>query len=184
MRLFKKKKKNKTMRSIKDAPFYAVTYDKGLSNEQVEARIKDNLVNRPKKTVTKSYFEIIFKNVFTLLNLLLFAVAGVLMAFGLYKRIFFLGILILNIVVSLYQDIKARILVGRLSLVSSPRTIVVRDHEEKEIPFNEIVLTDVIRVKAGDTIPCDGTILHGSIRLNESLLSGEVDDILIVVHPV
>ena len=175
--MFRKKSKQ-VAKSIKDATFYKVTYDKGLSSEQVKERIEHGLVNKPKKTVTKSYFEIIVKNIFTLLNLLLIAVAAVLLAYGFYKRVFFLGILVLNIGISLFQDIKARILVDRLSLVSSPRAIVVRDGEEKEIQFNEIVLTDVIRIKAGDTIPCDATILHGSVRLNESLLSGEMDDVL------
>lgn len=175
--LFHKKAKVIT-KSIKDATFYKVTYDKGLSSEQVKERVEHGLVNTPKKTVTKSYFEIIVKNVFTVLNILLVTVAAVLMAFGFYKRVFFLAILIINIAISLFQDIKARILVGRLSLVSSPRAVVVRNGEEKEIPFNEIVLTDVIRIKAGDTIPCDATILHGSVRLNESLLSGEMDDVL------
>ncbi|MCQ2795848.1 MAG: HAD-IC family P-type ATPase [Bacilli bacterium] len=177
------RKANKIVSDIKEATFYEVTYDKGLSNEQVKQRIEDNLVNRPKKTVTKSYFEIIFKNVFSILNILLFIVAGFMIYLVAFEgrtitRLFFLGILIINIGISLFQDIKARVLISRLSLVSSPRTTVIRDGEEREIPFNEIVLTDVIRIKAGDTIPCDATILHGSVRVNESLLSGEMDDVL------
>ncbi|MCQ2795342.1 MAG: HAD-IC family P-type ATPase [Bacilli bacterium] len=172
------RKTERIAKSDKSVTYYKVSYDKGLSSAQVKERIEHDLVNKPKKVVTKSYFEIIVKNVFTLLNMLLIAVAIVLLYFGFYKRVFFLGILILNIGISLFQDIKARILVGRLSLVSSPRTVVVRDGKETEIPFNEIVLTDVIRIKAGDTIPCDATILHGSVRLNESLLSGEADDVL------
>ena len=180
--LFHKKTKH-IADEIKAATKHDVVYNKGLSSEQVKKRIEDNLVNRPRKTVTKSYFEIIFKNIFSILNILLFIVSG----FMIYlivvdhkplTRIFFLGILVINIVISLSQDIKARILVGHLSLVSSPRAVVVRNGEETEIPFNEIVLTDVIRIKAGDTIPCDATILHGSVRVNESLLSGEMDDVL------
>lgn len=178
-----RRKTNKIASDIKEATFYEVTYDKGLSSEQVKQRIEDNLVNRPRKTVTKSYFEIIFKNIFSILNILLFIVAGFMIYLVAFEgrsitRLFFLAILVINIGISLFQDIKARILVGRLSLVSSPRTVVVRDGEETEIPFNEIVLTDVIRIKAGDTIPCDATILHGSVRVNESLLSGEMDDVL------
>lgn len=178
-----KKKVDHLANDIKNATQYKVTYDKGLSSAQVKERIEHNLVNRPKKTVTKSYLEIIVKNVFTLLNVLLFIVAGFmiwLIAEGNapISRLFFFGILVLNIGISLFQDVKARILVSKLSLVSSPRTTVIRDGKEKEIPFNEIVLTDVVRIKAGDTIPCDTTILHGSVRVNESLLSGEMDDVL------
>ncbi|MCQ2796810.1 MAG: HAD-IC family P-type ATPase [Bacilli bacterium] len=167
---------------IESAPEYKPTYNKGLTDEQVLNRTVSDLTNKQNKTVTKSYFEIIFKNVFTTLNILLFVVAG----FMIYlvaaegkpvTRLFFLGILVLNIGISLFQDVKARKLVGKLSLLSSPKATVVRNGKEIEIPFNEIVLSDIIVVKAGNTIPSDAVIVHGEIRINESLLSGETEDV-------
>ncbi|MCQ2792536.1 MAG: HAD-IC family P-type ATPase, partial [Bacilli bacterium] len=176
------KKPDDIEKLINQAPKYEPDFKSGLNTEQILDRVKDNLVNHQRKTVTKSYFEIIFKNIFTVLNALLFAVAGCmiwLIAIGKapLSRLFFFGILILNILISLFQDIKARILVSKLTLISSPRASVVRNGNQKTIPFNEIVLSDIIVIKAGEVIPCDAKIVHGAVRLNESMLSGETDDV-------
>lgn len=177
MWLLKKKKSENLEKLINQAPKYDVNFDIGLTQQQVDQRIEDGLINKQRKTVTKSYFEIIVKNIFTVLNILLIVVASVMAAFGLYTRLFFVGILFLNIAISLFQDIKARTLVGRLSLLSSPRVEVIRDGIKKEVNFNELVLSDIIILKAGNTIPCDSIVLNGFGRVNESLLSGETDDI-------
>lgn len=176
--MFQFRKKVKDLeKMIKQAPAYDADFNQGLTEEQVNKRIEDKLVNKRSKTVTKSYFEIIFKNIFSVLNIVLLVIASVMLYFKLYSRLFFLLILVLNIGISLFQDIKARVLVGKLSLLSAPRVDVMRDGIKKKLNFNELVLSDIIIVKAGDTIPCDSVILNGTLRVNESLLSGESRDV-------
>jgi len=177
MTLFKKKKSKDLELQIKRAVKFEPTIEQGLSTAQINERIEKGLVNKTTKTVTKSYFEIIFKNVFSILNIILFTIAITMMAFGLYARLLFLGILSVNLAISLFQDIKARRLVDKLSLISNPRALAVRNGAQIETPFNELVLSDVVVLKAGNTIPCDSTVIHGEISVNESLLTGENNDI-------
>ncbi len=175
--IFSRKKAKDINKLIKKAPVFIPTIERGLNDEQINSRIEDGLVNKTEKTVTKSYFEIIFKNVFSILNIILFAIAITMIVFKQYKNLLFLVILSVNIAISLVQDIKARRLVDKLSLISNPRATVVRNAKESAVPFNEIVLSDIIVLKAGNTIPCDGVVVHGEISVNESLLSGENNDV-------
>jgi len=176
-KFFKKKKSRDIELQIKRAVVYNPTIEQGLSSAEINDRIAKGLVNKTTKTVTKSYFQIFFQNFFSILNIILFAIAITMIVFKLYSSLLFLGILSINIIISLFQDIKARRLVDKLSLISNPRALAVRNGGQIEVPFNELVLSDVIVLKAGNTIPCDSTIIHGEISVNESLLTGENNDI-------
>lgn len=178
MRFFKKSSPENINEKIKKAKAYNVDYKHGLNENQVKERTAAGLINKSSKTVSKSYFEIIFKNVFSILNVILFAVAITMLVCGLYKRLFFTVVLFLNIGISLAQDIKARKLVDKLSLISNPRALAIRDGSERDIPFDSIVLSDILVLKAGNTIPCDAILVYGSITVNESFLSGETDNVI------
>lgn len=146
----------------------------GLTDEQVNARIEQGLVNKTKKHVTKSYLRIIYENVVNFFNLLLFAIAALMILAKISITSFaFLGILLANIAIGLYQDIRARKLIDKLNVVSSPKVNVLRNGEIKTIPANELVLDDIIEIKLGSQIVCDGSIVDGVIELNESMLTGE-----------
>ncbi len=149
----------------------------GLSLDEVELRKKQKLVNRTKIVVGKTYAEIIFSNVFNFFNIILFIIAGFMIYAGVesFFDLFFLYILICNIVIGLYQDIKARILMGKLRLVTAPRMHVVRNSITQEILTKELVLDDIIYLKANDQIGADSILIDGQIGVNESLLSGESD---------
>ena len=182
--LFREKKAEDLERKIDAAEKFNVNHNQGLSTEQVTQRINEGLTNKTKKAVTMSYGQIIFKNLFSILNILLFTIAIVMIIFGVRShqpfkitRLIFLGILILNITISLVQDIKARKLIDKLSLISNPKVSVVRRGIRKNIPFEELVLSDIIVLKAGNTIPCDAVVKYGFIRVNESMLSGEAEDV-------
>ncbi|MCQ2793882.1 MAG: HAD-IC family P-type ATPase [Bacilli bacterium] len=173
--MFYKKKADNLKTKIKNAKKYEVNYKQGLTADQVKERKDAGLTNEVTNTIQMSYLQIIAKNIFTVLNILLITLAVVMLCFGLYPRLFFVVILTLNVAISLVQDIKAKHLISRLSLISNPHATVIRDGERVDVPFDGVVLSDVILLQAGKTIPCDAEIIYGSIRVNESFLSGETD---------
>ncbi len=146
----------------------------GLTTEQVARRIEDGLVNKTKKYVTKSYFRIIYENVFNFFNILLFIItAALIIAKSELQNFVFTGILGLNIIIGLYQDIRARILIDKLKVLSSIKVNVLRDGKISQIKSHEVVLSDIVEIKHGNQLVCDGTIVQGSVELNESMLTGE-----------
>ncbi|MCQ2086753.1 MAG: HAD-IC family P-type ATPase [Bacilli bacterium] len=157
---------------------YNPQYDVGLSKEQVKERQENKLNNKTKLVVGKSYAEIIFTNVLSFFNITLFAIAAVMIINGLYKNLFFLTVLIPNIVIGLVQDIKSRVLMGKLKLMTSPTVMVVRDGKKETIKSPDVLLDDIIILKSSNQIPVDGIILEGSVTVNESLLTGESDNIV------
>ena len=146
---------------------------KGLSNEQVEERKKLGLVNKTKVVVGKTYFEIILTDVFSLFNILLFVVAGLMIAAQYWTGLTFMVVLIPNIGLSLYEDIKARRLMSKLRVLNQPKHKVIRNGEEVTIQAKEIVLDDLICLESGNQISVDGALLSGALIVNESALTGE-----------
>ena len=146
----------------------------GLTSEQVKDRTDKGLVNKTKKHVTKSYFRIIYENVFNFFNVILFFITAAMIVAKIELINFvFVGILVLNIGIGLYQDIRARILIDKLKVVSSVKVNVLRDGKLQPIKANQVVLSDIIEIKQGSQLVCDGTIVEGFAELNESLLTGE-----------
>ena len=146
----------------------------GLTSEQVQQRMDNSLINKTKKHVTKSYLRIIYENVFNLFNIILFVIAAAMIVARVeVKQFAFLGILIINIGIGLYQDIRARKLIDKLKVVSSVKVDVLRDGLIKQIKANQLVLSDIIQIKQGAQLVCDGSIVDGFVEMNESLLTGE-----------
>ena len=145
----------------------------GLSNEQVEERKKLGLVNKTRVVVGKTYFEIILTDVFSLFNILLFVVAGLMIAAQYWTGLTFMVVLIPNIGLSLYEDIKARRLMSKLRVLNQPKHKVIRNGEEVIIQAKEIVLDDLICLESGNQISVDGALLSGALIVNESALTGE-----------
>lgn len=151
----------------------------GLSEEEVKQRQKEGLTNRITKNVTKSYGRIIFDNLFNFFNILLFGISIFMIIIKATPRNFiFMYLLIINIAIGIAQDVKARKQTDKLKVVSFPIVHVLRDGNIITIPANEIVLSDIVLISTGDQIVADGTIMEGSIEVNESLLTGESVNIL------
>ena len=148
-------------------------FNQGLTNEQVEQRKKEGLTNKTRVTVGKSLWEIIYSNVLSFFNVVLYIIAAALIVVGNYTSLFFLFVLIPNIAIGLIEDLYARHLMIKTRLITAPRAIVVRDGKEIEIPVEEIVLDDVVVLKEANQISMDGELLSGSLSVNESLLTGE-----------
>ena len=153
---------------------YNPTIQLGLSKVQVNERTANNLTNYVKKTTSKSYSSIIFNNLFTFFNLLGLIVALALVFVGApIGDFFFVIIYVANMGIGIIQEIRAKICIDKLSLISSKTTKVIRDGELKEIPTEQIVLDDILKLGIGNQIPTDSIVLEGVVEVNESLLTGE-----------
>lgn len=152
--------------------FYPNVED-GLSEEEVNLRYSQNLTNKSKRKTRQPAIILILRNVFSLLNVVLFTIAIFLITFNRITDCVFLIIALANTTIGLVQDLRAKKAVDNLSLVTKTKITVIRNKEKIEIPSDEIVLDDVIILKTNDLIPCDVKILKGKAVVNESILTGE-----------
>ena len=150
----------------------------GLSEKQVQNRILKGQVNKVDDDKTRTNWEIVRDNVFTLFNLFNVLIAIALVYVGAYSNLFYMAIIILNIGIGIYQEIHARNLVRKLSVLKESKVTVIRDGEEQEIKMDELVLDDVMLLEIGSQIVSDSVMIDGEIEVNESLLTGESDSIL------
>lgn len=173
-----KKIKKTSKKEIYDIPRYEPIFAEGLTETQVAERVEHNIVNVSDIEHGKSVLSIIVANVFTFFNLLYLIITVLLIIAKEYKNLLYLAIVIPNIIIGLVQELKAKSTIKKLSLVSSPTAIVVRDKVEKEIAVEEVVLDDILFLKNGKQICSDSIVLEGQIEANESLLTGESDAIV------
>ena len=156
---------------------YSPTKEEGLSIEQVNKRKEDGLVNVTKSPTNKSYLQIVLGNIFTFFNILMFAVAGVLLLIvgpKVVTNLMFLIIIVANLLIGTIQECKSKNTIEKLKLLSDSKIKVRRNSNDEEIFPTEIVLNDVLILSPGDQIPVDGIVLSDeTVEVNESLLTGE-----------
>ena len=148
---------------------------RGLTDEQVQTRIEEGLVNDTGNGSTKTILQIILSNVLTVFNMITFAVAAWLISVGAVKDLFFMVIVSANIIIGIIQEIRAKKTIDKLSLLSAPTAVVIRNGRQLEIPVNEIVLDDLLVLSAGKQVCADCILKEGGVEVNESLLTGESD---------
>ena len=169
-----KKRKQLINTDIAAAQRYYPEYKAGLSVEQAETRREQGYVNLTKKKVGKSYRSIFFSNIFTFFNLLTFVVAAALIwAQAQPSQLFFLVIIIANILIGIIQEIKSKRTVEKLSLITAPSAIVVRGGQKITLPVSEVVLDDIVYLELGKQICADSIVVSGECEVNESMLTGE-----------
>ena len=151
---------------------------RGLTEDEVRARIEKGQINKTDDDKTRSNWEIIRDNVCTLFNLFNLLIAIALIAVHAYTNLAYMLIIVVNIVIGIVQEMHARNLVKKLSVLKISKATVIRDGQEREIDIGDIVLDDVIILDAGKQICADSEVLSGEIEVNESLLTGESDTIL------
>ena len=156
---------------------YNPDYKTGLTYEQVNKRREEKLINFDTTVKTKSIKSIIISNFFTLFNVMNFILALLIVFVGAYKNLLFIIIVILNTLISTIQEIHSKRTIDKLSFLAQTKTKVVREGKTEEISNFELVLDDVIELNAGNEIPTDSVILSGEIEVNESLLTGEPNNI-------
>lgn len=153
---------------------YTPSATDGLSIIQVENRKKDNLLNNINKKYSKSYLNIFTNNVCTFFNLLgLICFVALLATKAELSQFVFVFFYLANITIGIIQEIRAKRCVDKLSIVANKGVKVIRDGKEVEIPTDQIVLDEVLKLGLGNQIPTDSIILEGVVEVNESLLTGE-----------
>lgn len=159
----------------------AVRYDPdssvGLSEEQVRSRTSLGYVNNAVKGNSNSIFKIVISNVFTYFNMIFFILAALLIMEQSYNHLTFLVVVFFNTVIGIIQEIRAKKTLEKLTLVSAPLVKVVRDGKEICVPSEQLVLDDIVIFEAGNQICADATVCDGSVTVNESLVTGESDEI-------
>ena len=156
---------------------YNPDYKIGLTDEQIIKRKEEKLINIDTTVKTKSIKSIIISNFFTLFNIMNFVLALLILFVGAYKNLLFIIIVIINTLISTIQEIYSKKTIDKLSLLAQKKAKVIRNGKKEEISNFELLLDDVIELSAGDQIPTDSIILNGNIEVNESLLTGEPDNI-------
>lgn len=147
----------------------------GLTSLEVEKRKKEGKVNISSNLKTKSVKRIFYDNIVTLFNLINVVLFIALLLVGSYKNILFMGVVLTNIAIGVFQEIRSKRSVDKLSILSERKITVLRDGKEREISREDIVLDDVIVLSRGSQVPADCILVRGECKANESLLTGESD---------
>ncbi|MGO0907371.1 HAD-IC family P-type ATPase [Clostridioides difficile] len=150
----------------------------GLNNEQLQSRIDDNLINVFDNGKTKTYKQIFKDNIFTLFNLINLVLVCLLVSVGSFKNTLFIFIAVINTIIGVIQEIRAKRLLDKLSVIVSSKVSVIREKEKREIDVQELVLDDIMILKTGNQICADSKVLEGQLEVNESLITGESDIII------
>ena len=150
------------------------SFETGLSNNDVEERKRLGLVNKTKRVFGKSILQIIFEDVFNALNVLLFIVAGLMISCQYWLGLIFLALLLPNIGINLFIDLRARSQKQALS----QEVVVVRNGEKKDISLKELVVDDIVCFNTNDYIPVDGAVLNGFALVDESSVTGVAKAVL------
>lgn len=173
----KKTKKDKKKKSKPEPKRFDPIVSKGLTDEQVNERVLEGNTNYVENRNTKTYKSIFFGNIFTFFNLLCFVVAGALIAVKAWSNLVFMLVILANMVIGIVQEIKAKKTIEKISLVTAPTAVVVRNGTQIDVPVSDIVLDDVILFTLGKQICADCIVMEGEVEVNESLLTGESNPI-------
>ncbi len=150
----------------------------GLTSAEVSERVADGKVNVVDSRVSRSVSSILRENLFTRFNAIMSVMLVIVLVFGHLPDALFGFVMVANAVIGIVQELRAKRTLDKLSVLVEPNVTVVRDGVDMEIPTDEIVLDDVIRLVTGDQVPADGTVLvAGSVQVDESLLTGEADPV-------
>lgn len=147
----------------------------GLTAEQVHLREQQNLFNYDTTVPTKSIGTIVRENICTLFNLINAILALAIISVGSYKNMLFMGVVLSNLCIGIFQEIRAKRTIDKLSLLHAAKATVIRDGQQLELPLQKIVLDDVLLLQNGNQAPVDCVILEGQCEVDESFLTGESD---------
>ena len=150
---------------------------KGLTHKEVEEKIKQGKTNKVKIKTNESILKIIRKNIFTYFNLIFLILTISLITAHSYRNLTFLGIIIINVLIGIIQQIRSKITLDKLSLLDKNKYVVIRDENEEVVDSDNLVEGDLIILEAGKQIPADAVVVLGKLYVNESLLTGEQDEI-------
>lgn len=146
----------------------------GLTGQEVEERIRSGQVNRMENHMVKTNKEIVKAHLLTYFNFLNLFLAILVLITGQFKNMTFMGVVIVNAVIGIVQELKVKKVVDKLTVLMASKAHVVREGEKYEIDIEEVVKDDILIVTNGDQICADCTVLEcDGLEVNESMLTGE-----------
>lgn len=149
----------------------------GLTQEQVHEYMENGWNNRAVEPPSKTTAEIVKSNVFTYFNLIFLVIAVLVIMVGSFRDLTFLPVVIANTLIGIIQEIRAKRTLEKLSVLNAPKATVIRDGREQVLESEDLVLDDIVVFTAGKQICADAEVLEGEVQVNESLLTGESDEI-------
>lgn len=170
-----KKRKNNKQEEMKPSRVRRIRadYTQGLTTEQAEDRKAKGHSNYTPNTNVKTYKSIFLENIVTFFNIICFIIAISLICVGKIQETLFMVIILANVSIGIFQEIRAKKTIEKLSLLTAPTVDVIRDGHTRQVSTSEIVLDDIIKLTVGKQLPADCTVIEGSVEVNESLLTGE-----------
>ena len=152
-------------------------FNTGLTSAQVQERVEAGLDNKPVESPSKSVKEILIDNICTYFNLIFVILSVLLIIVGSYRDLSFMPIIIANALTGIVQELRSKSVLDKIKVLNAPVTTVVRDGEVKTVPSKDLVRDDIVIFKAGNQISADAIVVDGNAAVNESLLTGESDEI-------
>ena len=174
----KRKTRTKLPRDLSGVKHFSPALDVGLTHEQVEERVSQGLVNVDTTKKGKSIAGIIFSNIFTFFNVVYIIIATILIVYGLAGQCTFLPVVIANTLIAIVQEIKSKITLDKLNLITEPQIRVKRGGKTMEIAVKDLVIDDVVTVNGGEQISADCVVVDGYVEVNEAILTGESDAVI------
>lgn len=156
---------------------YTPDYRKGLTSQQVQEHRLHGWTNIAVDPPAKTTKDIIRENTFTYFNLI-FAVLGVLLCLvGSFRNLTFLPVVIINTMIGIIQEVRAKNVLEKMNMLHAPHAKVVRDGKLFQVDSEDLVIDDIVIFRAGNQICADAVVVAGEVQVNESLLTGESDEV-------
>ena len=186
----KKRGERRVKRSIDETQTMEITLEKripttryrpdhqtGLTAQQVQEHRMHGWTNQPVDPPSKTTKEIIQENVFTYFNLIFLVLAVLLCLVGSFRDLTFLPVIVLNTLIGIIQETRAKKVLDNLTMLNAPRAMVIRDGKKSQINAEDLVVDDIVIFEAGNQVCADAEVCAGEVQVNESLLTGESDEI-------
>lgn len=173
----KNKKSREKISETREVPRFRPKTQAGLTQAQVTQRQQEGLTNLPVDTQFKSVGRIISENILTYFNLIFFILSLLLILVQSYRNLTFLPVIIVNTLIGIFQEIRSKRVLDKLTVLNTTHTSVIRDSQITDVATDQLVLDDIVIFKSGNQIPADAIVLDGMVKVNESLLTGESDEI-------
>lgn len=177
IRLNADQKKISLLPPCEDEKRFSTNPDFGLSRSELDERIEQGKVNTPVDSPLKTTKEIILSNIFTYFNIIFIVIALALVFCKSFNHLMFLPIIAVNTTIGIIQEIRSRNVLQKLNLLNSPKSRVIREGTRIDISTDSLVKDDIVVLSSGDQIAADAIVVSGEITVNESLVTGESDEI-------
>lgn len=148
----------------------------GLTNREVEEKIALGKVNKINFETSESIPTIIKKNIFTYFNVIFMMLAILVTFAGAFRNLTFLIVVTINVLIGIFQQIRSKMVLDKLSLLDKCKYSIIRDNKETIVYSDELVEGDYVKLSSGNQVPADGVLVDGKLFVNESLLTGEQDE--------